>query len=62
MKGLQMTKQAFEDEWWKYVQTGMSYTHAYNTLERWHMETFGNYRYSSYESFTQVRNRKKPKI
>lgn len=59
MKGLQMTAEAFEEEWWKYVQSGMSNIHAYNTLEKWHMEKFGEYRYSSYESFSHVKARRK---
>lgn len=57
MKGLQLTKQGFEDEWWKLVQSGLPYVTAYNKLEEWHLEQFGEYRYSSYNSFAVVRGK-----
>lgn len=61
MKGLQLTKQAFEDEWWKLTQTGVTYVSAYNQLEDWHFQKFGRYRYASYTSFANTRDRNKRK-
>jgi hypothetical protein len=61
MKGLEMTKEAFEAEWWKMVQTGVTYVAAYNQLEDWHFKNFGKYRYASYTSFANIRDRKKKK-
>lgn len=57
MKGLQLTKDAFEREWWIYVQTGLGYAEAYRQLEQWHLDKFGDYRYSSYVSFANSRGK-----
>ena len=59
MKGLQLTKQAFEDEWWKKVQSGLPYVRAYHELEEWHFNAFGEYRYASYSSFANIRDKGK---
>ena len=59
MKGLQLTKRAFEDEWWKLVQSGLPYVTAYNKLEEWHLKNFGSYRYASYTSFANTRVKRK---
>jgi hypothetical protein len=59
MKGLEMTKATFEAEWWKLVQTGLGYIEAYRQLEEWHYTNFGKYRYSSYTSFANIRDRNK---
>ena len=61
MKGIQLTKKAFEDEWWKLTQTGLGYTEAYRQLEEWHKSKCGDYRYASYTSFANIRDRKKLK-
>ncbi|MCP3893410.1 MAG: hypothetical protein GY706_02080, partial [Bacteroides sp.] len=58
MKGLQLTKQGFEDKWWELVQAGLAYVKAYNDLEEWHFEKFGEYRYASYASFANTRSKK----
>ena len=59
MKGLQLTKEGFEEEWWKLVQTGLAYVKAYHDLEEWHFEKFGEFRYASYVSFANTRSKKK---
>jgi hypothetical protein len=61
MKGLQLTKEAFEAEWWSYVQTGLGYMEAYRQLEQWHLEKFGSCRYASYVSFANSKSNKKGK-
>jgi len=61
MRGIQLTKQAFESEWWKLVQTGLGYVEAYRQLDEWHKSKFGEYRYASYASFANIRDRGKKK-
>jgi len=55
--GRQLTKDAFYAQWLELVGTGLGSMMAYNKLEAWHKNTFGQTRYSSYYSFRQVRDR-----
>lgn len=59
MKGVQLTKKAFEDEWYKMVQTGLTYVDAYEELEEWHYEKCGARRYSCYDSFRHSKDKKR---
>lgn len=61
MTGIQLTRQAFEDEWWKLTQTGLGYVESYRQLEEWHLAKCGAYRYASYTSFANIRDRKRKK-
>ena len=57
----QLTREAFEAEWWKLVKAGKQYVKAYDLLEEWHKSKYGGRRYSSYTGFAQVRDYKKKK-
>ena len=59
MKGVQLTKEGFEAEWWKLVKSGLPYVQAYNDLEEWHFKQFGEFRYASYSSFANIRDKNK---
>ena len=55
--GRQLTKVAFYEKWLGHVKTGLGSMQAYERLEDWHYKQFGHRRYSSYQSFRQVRDR-----
>jgi hypothetical protein len=57
----QLTKKGFEDEWLKLVNTGYGFMKAYDILEDIHLKKYGDYRYSSYYSFSRARDYKKSK-
>ena len=57
-----LTKEVFEEEWYKLVRTGLGHMKAYDILEEWHYDRYGSFRYSTYYSFANIRdgrNRKK---
>jgi hypothetical protein len=55
---MQLTALEFEKEWLKMVGQGYGYMKAFDMVNEWHRETFGHYRYSDYNSFRNVRDRK----
>lgn len=53
---MQLTKKEFEKEWLVHVNMGYGYMKAFDIVNDWHLENFGEYRYADYDSFRAVRD------
>lgn len=59
-EGMQFTTSAFIEEFWKiYRKSTLSMAEAYELTEEKHMELFNSRRYSGYDSFRVILNRKR---
>jgi hypothetical protein len=54
-----LTAEGFEQVFFTEARTSTTYIEAYEKAEAWHEETFNKRRYSDYDSFRKVRDRKK---
>jgi hypothetical protein len=54
----ELTKNEFMDLFWACVAQTTKYMEAYHKAETWHIETYGKRKYSNYDSFRKVRDRR----
>ena len=53
----QWTNEGFNQVFERFIKTEQTYIHAYLKAEEEHKKTFGEYRYSSYDSFRSCRRK-----
>jgi len=56
---MQLTGKEFEKKWLEYVSMGFGFMKAFDLANDDHERLFGHFRYSDYNSFRIVRDRKK---